>query len=230
MSETESTDHVDDLLAAYALDAVDDAERVRVEAHLGGCATCRREVEELREASVALSDGFDVPPPPQVRHRVVEQVAAEAEVVQPIGRRRRGSQWVWGLAAAGLVAVGSWGVWEALDEDLTSVEQVIQADDAVRHEAELDGTPVAVVTSQAQDRAVFVGADLPALPEGQVYQAWFLREEGIVDSAGVLGDPGADVELDGDPDGVTAVALSVEPAGGSTQPTTEPVVAIPLEG
>lgn len=230
MSDTESTDHVDDLLAAYALDAVDDADRARVEAHLDGCATCRREVEELREASVALSDGFDVAPPPQVRQRLLEQVAAEAQVVQPIGRPPRRSQWVWGLAAAGLVAVGSWGVWEVLDEDLTSVEQVIQADDAVRHEAELDGTPVVVVTSQAQDRAVLVAADLPALPEGQVYQAWFLREDGVIDSAGLLTDPGADAELAGDPDGVTAVALSVEPAGGSTQPTTDPVVAIPLQG
>ncbi len=230
MSETESTDHVDDLLAAYALDAVDDAERVRVEAHLDGCPSCRREVEELRDAAVALSDGLDVAPPPQVRRRVLEQVAAEADVVQPVGRRRRGSQWVWGLAAAGLVAVGSWGVWEVFDEDLTSVEQVIQADDAVRHEADLDGTPVAVVTSQEQDRAVFVGADLPALPEGQVYQAWFLRSDGAIDSAGVLGDPRADVELSGDPDGAGAVALSVEPSGGSAQPTSEPLVAIPLEG
>jgi anti-sigma-K factor RskA len=230
MSETESTDHVDDLLAAYALDAVDEAERVRVEAHLDGCPSCRREVEELREASVGLSDGFDVAPPPQVRQRLLEQVAAEAEVVQPIGQRRRGSQWVWGLAAAGLVAVGSWGIWEVLDEDLTSVEQVIQADDAVRHEAELDGTPLAVVTSQEQDRAVLVASDLPDLPDGEVYQAWFVRGDGSIDSAGLVVDPGSDIELEGDPDGVTAVALSVEPAGGSTQPTTEPVAAIPLEG
>lgn len=32
------------LLGAYALDALDDAERVRVEAHLADCSRCRAEV------------------------------------------------------------------------------------------------------------------------------------------------------------------------------------------
>jgi anti-sigma-K factor RskA len=229
MNGNETEGHLDDLLAPYALDAVDDAERARVEEHLETCVHCRRELADLRETVVGLSDGHELAPPPRVRERLLEQVAAEADVVRPL-RRRRGPQWVWGVAAAGLVAVGAWGVWQVFDEELTAVDQVVQAQDAVRHEAELDGVPVVVVTSAEQDRAVLEAADLPDLPAGQVYQAWFVREDGVIDSAGVVSDPASDAALEGDPEGSSAVALSVEPEGGSEQPTSEPVVAIPLEG
>lgn len=220
--------HVTDLLASYALDAVDTPERELIETHLSDCAQCRAEAQEFSEMAIALSDGLEVTPPLQIRSRLLEQVASEAEVVRPLAGRRRRS-WVWGVAAAGVVAIGGWGLWQSVGEDLTPVEQVIQADDAQRYQAQIEEVEVTVVVSPAEDRAVIVAADLPELADDQVYQAWFVRPDGAIDSAGVLEDTGTDAELEGDPDGVTAVALSVEPAGGSEQPTTEPLGAIPLE-
>jgi anti-sigma-K factor RskA len=62
---------------------------------------------------------------------------------------------------------------------------------------------------------------LPALAEDLTYQLWFIDAEGPV-SGGVLDVP-ADGDLtqvaEGDLAGVTAIALSVEPSGGSEQPT-----------
>src|SRR5690606_14997432 len=65
-----------DLAAAYVLDAVDDAERAAFEAHLEGCPDCRREVAELTETSLGLSDGLEVQPPPALREQLLAQVAA----------------------------------------------------------------------------------------------------------------------------------------------------------
>ena len=71
---------------------------------------------------------------------------------------------------------------------------------------------------------------LPPLPSGRAYQLWIVRP-GAITSAG-LGPAGADAAgrwtrfLDGVRPGDT-VAVSVEPLGGSPQPTTTPIVALP---
>ena len=62
------------LLGAYALDAVDQAEREQVEAHLAGCATCRRELAQLREAADMLPPASR--PPEDLWKRVVAEVQA----------------------------------------------------------------------------------------------------------------------------------------------------------
>ena len=63
------------LAAAYALDAVDGGERAAFEQHLVTCADCRREVADLREATVALSDDLAVEPPPALREQLMAQIA-----------------------------------------------------------------------------------------------------------------------------------------------------------
>jgi len=92
---------------------------------------------------------------------------------------------------------------------------------------------VTVVASSSMDRAVLVTEELPGLESGEVYQGWWIDDEGTITSAGVLegADGDADVQtvLQGDPDAVSNFALSVEPSGGSDQPSTEPVVVLPLE-
>jgi anti-sigma factor RsiW len=46
---------IQELLGAYAIDAVDAEEATLVEAHLAGCPRCRGEVAEHREAATLLS-------------------------------------------------------------------------------------------------------------------------------------------------------------------------------
>lgn len=230
MSGEDTMPHVEGLLGAYALDAVDDAERAQVEEHLQECPRCVEELRTYADTAGWLSEGLQTPPPPRLRGRLLDQVAQEATVVRPMRRTRRPAQWLAGVAAAGLIAVGGWGIWAALDEDLTPTQQVVQAADAVQHEARVDGHTLTVVTSQEQERAVLLSTDLPDLEEGQVYQAWFVRGDGVIESAGVLPDPGADAELSGNPQGSTALALSVEPEGGSQRPSSEPIAQIPLQG
>jgi hypothetical protein len=90
---------------------------------------------------------------------------------------------------------------------------------------------VAVVVLDAAKRQLVVATSgLPALPPGQVYQLWLIGPVQIV-SAGLL--PAAQ-------NGVTSpvvatgivkgdkLGLTVEPAPGTKQPTTTPILALPL--
>src|ERR1700722_15762202 len=80
---------IEELLAAYALDAVDVAEAAMVEAHLDGCPLCRAELDGYRETAAALgtppapppaaaaADRTDAPPP-ELWDRIAVSLAATA--------------------------------------------------------------------------------------------------------------------------------------------------------
>lgn len=241
---TAASSHLEDLIGAYALDAVDPAERRLVEDHLRGCDRCRLELAELSEAAVHLSDGLQMAPPADLRSRVLSQATAQAqsaeisgEMTQSSEAARRaappGGRAIWGLAAAGLLAVGGWGIWQGVGDDLSPVDQVIQADDARTFDTQYEGETITVVASSTLDRAVIITEDLPALPDDQVYQAWWVDENENVLSAGVLegaaNTANSEVALQGDPDQRVAVAVSIEPLGGSESPTSVPVAVVPLQ-
>lgn len=245
--------HVDDLIGAYVLDSVDIAERHAVERHLEECVACRAEVRDWSEATVRLSDGYEIAPPPALRSRILDAISAplsattdQASRVAPgasdgaSGRdgdqapapHKLANKSIWGLAAAGLLAVGGWGVWQNVSDDLSPVDEVIQASDAETFTAQYDGETIEVVASSSLDRAVLRADGLPDVGEGQTYQAWWVGADATVTSAGVISsDSNAsdlEVALEGDVEDGGAFALSVEPLGGSEQPTTDPVVVVPL--
>ena len=57
-------DDIHGLVGAYAVDAVDDDERVRFEPHLAECAECRAEVASLRGAAASARGRWPTPLPP----------------------------------------------------------------------------------------------------------------------------------------------------------------------
>lgn len=64
------------LVGAYALDAMDAAQRRVFEAHLDECAMCRAEVAELQATAALLGHAAEAVPPPDMRHRVLEAIDA----------------------------------------------------------------------------------------------------------------------------------------------------------
>jgi anti-sigma-K factor RskA len=78
----------------------------------------------------------------------------------------------------------------------------------------------------AGDDYLFNASGLPDPGEGRDYQLWVVGHEGDVTPAGVLQGQGGSVEhLVQDVPGV-GVAVTVEPDGGSQQPTTDPIVVL----
>jgi anti-sigma-K factor RskA len=90
---------------------------------------------------------------------------------------------------------------------------------------------VAVVVLDAATRKLVVATSgLPALPPGHVYQLWLIGPVKIV-SAGLLPSAQAGVTTPVVATGIVKgdkLGLTVEPAGGSKQPTTTPIIDLPL--
>jgi anti-sigma factor RsiW len=64
------------LCGAYVVDAVDDVERARFEAHLAGCAECQAELSSLRAAATELSSETIATPPASLRASVLRDISA----------------------------------------------------------------------------------------------------------------------------------------------------------
>ena len=84
------------------------------------------------------------------------------------------------------------------------------------------------------DDAFFVAdphGDFPALPGAKVYQLWVMTSSGAARSAGLLVVTGSGTAAPVLASGVLPgdrLGITVEPAGGTAQPTTAPVVIMPV--
>ncbi|WP_225755018.1 anti-sigma factor [Actinotalea sp. Marseille-Q4924] len=78
-------DDVRSLLAAYALDAVDDDERRAVEDLVARDADAAAELDELRAVAAAIADADAVAPPPALRATVLDQIARIPQLTAPSG-------------------------------------------------------------------------------------------------------------------------------------------------
>lgn len=145
----------------------------------------------------------------------------------------RAARWVVASAAAVVIAVGGVTVAQNLQPD--SVEQqVLQASDVRTEQLALEpGGMADVAVSGEEDAAVVTLSGVPAPAEGFVYQMWRIPADGTAPvSVGTMS--GEDVagskvtELTGI-SGFSAVAITVEPEGGSAEPTLPIVAQIPLE-
>ncbi len=82
------------------------------------------------------------------------------------------------------------------------------------------------VVRVGDERAVLVADDLPSPPEGKTYEAWILRED-VPEPAGLFepNDAGvAAAPIEGSIEDADAVAVTVEPSGGSSSPTGDPLI------
>jgi len=88
------------------------------------------------------------------------------------------------------------------------------------------------LVARSNGRIVIALQHLPALPKGKVYQAWTLRRGAKAVAPSITFTPDTSglliVELPGSATDIAAVALSVEPTGGSKAPTTTPAFVRPL--
>ena len=234
-----------DLLAAYALDAVDDGERRAFEEHLLGCPDCERELAALAATVEALGASVPAAPPARVREDLLRSVSREraAEVPAPAAasaptddlsarRTARSSRRLTLLAAAAaaVAVVMALVVGPFRAEAPMTPATIAAAADAQRYEVRVGEATATIIVSRSLDRAAIETTDMAPAPDGQDYQLWFAHADGSLTDAGVMPrvDDAAMVLSDVVDDAV-GVGLTMEPAGGSAQPTTDPIVMIPFE-
>jgi anti-sigma-K factor RskA len=228
------------LSGAYAIDALDDIERAQFERHLAECAECRAEVASLREAGGMLAEAVAAAPPPGLRDRVLADIATVRPlppVNVPVTRRRRFRPAALVAAAAAVIAVGAGAVvWQPWADEtsqsppLSAVDRVLQAPDAEKYTQSLPGGAEAtLVRSRELNQAVVVTKDMPPPPDGKVYELW-LNHEGVgMVGAGLMEAGQDELVLTGDPATAIGAGITVEPAGGSDEPTLPPVTLFEFE-
>ena len=241
-----TTTDIHALVGAYALDAVDDLERVAFERHLAGCDACRTEADELRETATRLADSTWSVPPPRLRGEVLAEIGRTRQLTasSPAKRDRdpnaavsRWRRFTAGAAAAAILAAGAgaatWAVQEQHVREQASVAAAAQARQAriqsvlasadlvVRTSPMVGGGKVTVASSAGQGASVVAIRADAAPGASRAFQMWTIRGTGSPVSAGVL-NPGAQsgLEIVNGVPGNDSFAVSVEPAGGSLQPTT----------
>lgn len=230
------------MVGAYALDALDERERATFEAHLAGCPTCTHELEEFRATAARLGSAVAVPPSPALRTAVLE-AATRTTQERPVVPLRRVSRWrqrapMLVAAAAVLAMLGAVGAYLGERDRLSELEAtdrreaaVLAADDATLTRTREDGTRLRVVSSESLDAAVVVMSGVPPLEDSNSYQMWTIGADGKPRSVGVMGNEdvaGTTSHLVGDLHRASAVAVTVEPEGGSPQPTTKPILSAQL--
>jgi anti-sigma factor RsiW len=219
-----SPDDFDDLLAAHALDALDDADRQRVEARLADDPAARERYTELEQTVLAAA--HELGPPDHVWDRLAGAVfPGEPRVPHPrllvrrgSPRRRVGQRVLAGLAAAACVAALVTGLVLAT----SSGSSPTSLSRAARSAASAPGARLAALRSPTGTVAAmavvlpngsgYLSSSLPPLGAGRTYQLWATNGRSAV-SLGVLGpDPGvAAFTLVGSGQGL---AVTNEVAGG----------------
>lgn len=230
------------LCGPYAVNALPPDERAVFEQHLTQCESCAQEARELRETAARLASGVAAAPPAELKQRVLAEIARTRPLPPSTraGGERGPRRWLrrsLALAASVLlvvsVALGATlahvrGQLDQANAGNARITAVLSAPDATAvpvHAGAISGT---VVVSRERGEIVFTAAGMPALHGAQVYQLWFMGG-GLPRSAGLLGsaDPGRPVLAAG-LGGANQVGVTVEPAGGSPEPTTAPVMVVPL--
>jgi hypothetical protein len=244
------------LTGVYALDALDtDAEVARFERHMARCQSCTSEVRGFRVTAMRLGMAVSRQPPPALRAAVMDEVPRTRQL-PPLhdraGHRRTAPRVTWlprlatagaaiGLAAAiilGIVLVNTQHQLSQAQHQLTMTKTELAAINAVRTASDATlvtkatplGGMVTVVSSPSRHQIVVTTRGLPVLRAGKVYQLWLIGSNGNkIRSEGLLalhnGRTGPVLisgVLPGDIFGIT-----LEPPGGTVQPTAKPFVAIP---
>ncbi len=237
MDERLTPDELRELLGAFALGAVAPGEREQVEAYVLDDQDARTELHQLEHAVAWL--GHASPRPSEASWDAVQrEMAADLEAERVVERTspaavpggvatvadldahrtRRNWRQLVAVAAATLVLLGT----------AIGVGKVIVSDSknppgrSVALRAPDGGIPIRIVLDRSGSGSVR-SSELPPALAGHVYQLWAQSSATApMHSAGLLGrsPKGHHVRV---PEGSFRIAVSVEPDGGSAEPTTDPV-------
>lgn len=238
---------MDELYELFVLGSLDREEAAEIEKHLDDdCTYCNARVREATELAAAFSGLLDVvQPPDSLRKRILKSIAPAA---MPAPKKQ--TSWFGGMLALGAacVALTVFCLW--LGSQTDSLQNRLSA--AVQERDQLEAAMKVLSRSetrtvqfgkadQPQGRVfvnrsgglVFVASRLPQIAPDRTFELWLVPPTGAPRKAGLFrSDRNGDIvqvsRVAVDPATTSAVAVSVEPDGGSNAPTTTPIIVIPL--
>jgi len=238
-------DEAFELLALASLDALEADEATMLDEHVTTCVRCQRELDSMREVASAMGTSVE-PLPDGLWSSIAERldvrglddssmppVTVISDAVRRSARSPRRTRRVFAaiiVAAAASIVALSIGLATANDH-VTRLEKALASASTSVVQTALD-TPghrlVHLETAKHATVATFVvlpdghgylvSASMPPLARGQTYQLWGIVKGSPV-SIGVMGRSPSNVTftLASEPR-ATALAVTVQPAGGSLEP------------
>ena len=229
----------DELKDAYVLGALPAEERREFEEYLAAHPERQAEIDELGSVAnlLALSPQ-EQEPSPELRRSIMSVVEAEgtarrsglAGIREYLGVRNLA------LGAAVLLVIGLF-LWNMLlQEEVRDLQGKVQSLQAPREsQLVVMKGPGAAHGARAEvmiledDRAILMAEDMPPVPEEKTFQIWVIEDD--IPKPGGLFEPQEDpvaIVIKKPLYGADAVAVSVEPKGGSRKPTTAPMLTAKL--
>jgi hypothetical protein len=207
-----------DDLSAYLLGALGDDEVAVFEAHLQDCARCQAEERWLRSAVEVLPSSVEqLETPPTLRKSLVKEVRGEAR------RPRR----KWRLNARPALALASIALLlGALAGYLLTDNNEIQTQ-TIQAQATPGNTGIKAIVKRSGDKGTLKVENLDLPKSGRIYEVWLARGKKIEPSASLFSvhkDGSAELGIPESLDGVDAVMVTDEPAGGNPKPSTDPIL------
>jgi anti-sigma-K factor RskA len=195
------TAHVTDDLDLYAAGWLEPDERSAVERHLGECAECRRALALSERTIWTLADAAARPTPRDLRERVLAPHRARSRWVLPRLRVAVAAAVVL-LLGAGVVAGG----------------RVVALDAS----AGASGRAALLVVPGG---TIYLLLAMPPAPPDRAYEAWVIRDGTALPAGLTL--PGASfaaLALGPAPRTGDIAAITLEVAGGTDRPTSDPLL------
>jgi anti-sigma-K factor RskA len=231
---TEEHEHPIENLAAYVLGALEGSEQIRVESHVATCTTCAGLLEQYRGVVGALPLGLDPVPPPAEAWTAIR---AEARRRRPRGRERASIKglpsWrrlVWPILTALAASLLVWNV--VLQLELTRRPPGPEVEALARRPGRLviltgTGAPGAsgrLLVAIDGHHGHLATAGLSPLAADRTYQLWFVRPDAPTVTGGAFrvdsrGRAWATITVPVPLDEARVIAITEEPAPGSTAPT-----------
>jgi len=229
----------------YALGVLEEPELSELHEHLGrNCEVC---APAVRRAAVRVSMFADLAPvaePPQnLRGRVLASVGI-------VPKFRWNWMQTWATVAAAVVLGLLWAghlrrerirdiaFHDAMEQVKQSEEvlALLSAPDTIVRVSQEGAVqpPQGKVFLNPKRGVLLLASNLPPAPEGKIYEMWVIPAGGNPVPAGLFQSEsnGTAVHLQQGPVDVAstgAVAVTLEPAGGAPQPTSQPLIVAPLK-
>jgi len=210
----------------------------------------RSSAPEARQAPVPTTSDAEAGAQADVPVKDVPAKAAEAEPAQadvvPLPVRRAPSSTRWLAAVATVLAVAAAGTagWAfqaqsqrdeaqrrlaaAQDSPAEAMNRIIAAPDAKLKQFSVPGgATMLVMHSEKEGRGGVMTLGMGAPPEGKSYELWLIDQAGAAKPAGLLESGGGAStwnELPGGIGSASFLGVTIEPEGGSAQPTTKPIL------
>lgn len=243
MARDEHAPFIEDI-PAYVMGALDADEAAVLEAHLETCVSCRTELAGYRTLSQSLLMAV---PPKRPSAALRKNLQSRLPGAQKTSRPRIG--WPFGQLATGMAILALLALnlisfvqlQQIRGQQAALLNQVQDAQVALGmlSSSDVQTLPInagsisgTLLLNKNQNQAVLVLEDLPMLATNQVYQMWLVKPDGGRVSAGLfLPERGQSyitrvISSQQILSNFTGIGVTVEPAGGSDQPTGQRIFKV----